>query len=84
MFLRVHALDNIDVLLLNVDLTLVDVVACNEESGFRIVALEKVKNMAGKLLLRTVIVGQGDSAWSDASEDTSAAVRDVANLCAVN
>jgi hypothetical protein len=55
--LSVHALDSSGVFGGDVDLTLVDVVASDEESGLSAVGLEDVHDVLGVLLLWAIIVG---------------------------
>lgn len=74
MSLGIHALDNIDVLLSRVDLAFVDVVARDEEGSLGIILIHQVQDMTGEHLLRTIIVGERDSAGLDTVIDTSAAI----------
>lgn len=78
--LGVHALDSSGVLGGDVDLTLVDVVASDEESGLSAVGLEDIHDVLGVLLLWAIIVGQSNCARGNAVVDTSATVCDVADL----
>jgi hypothetical protein len=61
-------------------LTLVDVVASDEESGLSAVGLEDIHDVLGVLLLWAIIVGQSNCARGNAVVDTSATVCDVADL----
>ena len=78
--LSLHALDSSGVLGGDVDLTLVDVVASDEESGLSAVGLEDIHDVLGVLLLWAIVVGQSNCARGDAVVDTSATVLDVADL----
>lgn len=64
----------------NVDLALINTVTGNEEGGFCIMALEKIKNMASESLVRAIIIGESNSSRCDTSKDTSATVWDGANF----
>ena len=78
--LGVHALDDTDELRSGVNLTLVDVVTGNEEGSLSVVCLEDIKNVSSVFLLWAIVVGQGNCAGSNAVVDTSATVRNRADL----
>jgi hypothetical protein len=70
----VHALDDFDKLVSCVDLTFVDVVACDEEGALGVVFLENIQYVTCELLLWPVIVRKSDSSIFDASEDARSTV----------
>lgn len=82
--LRLHALDDTGELRGGVNLTLVDVVARDEESSLGVVCLEDIKDVSGVVLLWAIVVGDSDCAGGDAVVDTSATVGNVADLGAGN
>ena len=78
--LRVHALDIADELSSGVDLTLVDIVAGDEESSLGVVCLEDVKNMGSIGNLWAIVVCQGNGTRGNTIVDTSATVGNRADL----
>jgi hypothetical protein len=84
MALGVHALNDINVLLGQINLAFVDVVASDEESSLCVVGLHEIQDMGSESLLWAIIVRQGNGSSCDAAVDTRATVRDGANLGAGN
>lgn len=78
----IYAFD--DVRMLDVNLTLVDVVSRHEKCGLRIVALEHIKDMISEFSLGTVVKCECDGAWGDTSKDPTATIRDRSNFLARN
>jgi hypothetical protein len=84
MALGVHALNDINELLGEINLAFVDVVASDEESSLCVVGLHEIQDMGSESLLWAIIVRQGNGSSCDAAVDTRATVRDGANLGASN
>jgi hypothetical protein len=80
----VHALDDTDELRSGVDLTLVDVVATDEESSLSVVGLEDVEDVSGVVLLWAIVVGQSNCARGNTVVDTSATVLNGTDLSTGN
>lgn len=78
--LRVHTLEDVNKLGGDVYLTLVDVVAGNEEGSLCVVLLHQVQYMRCEGLRRAVIVGKSDSSWLHTAIDSCATIRNVSNL----
>jgi hypothetical protein len=74
--LGVHALEDIDKLLGDVDLTLVDIVTSDEERGMGVVGLHDIENVAGEILLWAIVVGDRNSSWGYAGVDAVATILD--------
>jgi len=78
MTLRIHAFDNASVF--NIDLAFLNTVTGDKKCCLGIVALELVKNVLSKPLLRPVVVGQSYSSRFGALEDSSSTIRHRSNL----
>jgi len=80
----VHALDDINILLGDVDLALVDVVASDEKGSLSVVAVQNVQDVFRQNRLWAIVVSERNGTSLDAVVDTSAAIGNRANLGTVH